>query len=43
MLPTKAYAAMNERSPLAPFEFNRREVGAHDVLIEILYWYGFEL
>jgi uncharacterized zinc-type alcohol dehydrogenase-like protein len=37
MLPTKAYAAMNERSPLAPFEFNRREVGAHDVLIEILY------
>jgi len=37
MLPTKAYAAINERSPLAPFEFNRREVGAHDVLIEILY------
>jgi uncharacterized zinc-type alcohol dehydrogenase-like protein len=37
MLPTKSYAALNESSPLAPFEFNRREVGDHDVLIEILF------
>jgi uncharacterized zinc-type alcohol dehydrogenase-like protein len=37
MLPTKAYAALNETSPLAPFEFNRREVGEHDILIEIAY------
>ncbi|MEY4668021.1 MAG: hypothetical protein RL518_720 [Pseudomonadota bacterium] len=37
MLPTKAYAATNEKSPLAPFEFNRREVGDKDILIEILY------
>ena len=37
MLPTKAYAAINEKNPLAPFEFNRREVGAKDILIEILY------
>lgn len=35
MLPTKAYAANNAASPLAPFEFNRRQPGAHDVLIEI--------
>lgn len=37
MLPTKAYAAINEKTPLAPFEFNRREVGEKDILIEILY------
>jgi uncharacterized zinc-type alcohol dehydrogenase-like protein len=37
MLPTKAYAAINETTPLAPFEFNRREVGERDILIEILY------
>lgn len=35
MLPTKAYAAQNETSPLAPYEFNRRAVGEHDVLIQI--------
>jgi uncharacterized zinc-type alcohol dehydrogenase-like protein len=34
---TKAYAAKKASSPLAPFAFNRREVGAHDVQIEILY------
>ena len=34
---TKAYAAKSASSPLAPFAFNRREVGAHDVQIEILY------
>lgn len=37
MIPTKAYAAYNATSPLAPFDFNRREPGQHDVLIEILY------
>ena len=37
MLPTKAYAALNEKTPLAPFEFNRRTVGENDILIEILY------
>jgi len=33
----KAYAAQNSKSPLAPFELERREVGAQDILIEILY------
>ena len=37
MLPTKAYAAHTAAAQLAPFEFNRREVGDHDILIEILY------
>lgn len=37
MIPTKAYAAINEKTPLAPFEFNRRNVGDNDILIEILY------
>jgi alcohol dehydrogenase (NADP+) len=32
-----AYAAQNETSPLVPFNFERRAVGAHDVQIEILY------
>jgi uncharacterized zinc-type alcohol dehydrogenase-like protein len=34
---TKAYAAYNAKDPLAPFSFNRREVEAHDVQVEILY------
>ena len=34
---TKSYAAFNAIDPLAPFEFNRREVRPHDVQIEILY------
>ena len=37
MAETKSYAAQSASSPLAPFSFNRREVGAHDVQIEILY------
>lgn len=37
MTPTKAYAAHNATSPLSGFNFNRRDVGAHDVQIEILY------
>ena len=34
---TKAYAAQSPKDSLAPFSFQRREVGAHDVQIEILY------
>lgn len=37
MLKTKAYAARSAKAKLAPYTFNRREPGAHDVLIEILY------
>ena len=33
----KGYAAQNATSPLGPFKFDRREPGAHDVEIEILY------
>ena len=34
---TNAYAAQNAANPLAPFNFQRRDVGQHDVQIEILY------
>lgn len=34
---TKAYAAQSATVPLTPFSFDRREVGPHDVQIEILY------
>jgi uncharacterized zinc-type alcohol dehydrogenase-like protein len=37
MTTTKAYAAQSARAPLAPFEITRREVGDHDVQIEIAY------
>jgi len=37
MLPTKAFAAHSPTSPLAPFNFERREPGPHDVLIKIEY------
>ena len=37
MIPAKGYAAQNAESDLAPWEFERRDVGAHDVQIEILY------
>jgi uncharacterized zinc-type alcohol dehydrogenase-like protein len=37
MLPTKAYAAYDQSTPLKPFEFNRRTPGDNDILIEILY------
>ena len=33
----KAYAATAATSPLVPFQFERRSVGAHDVQIEIAY------
>ncbi len=34
---TKGYAALSAGSDLVPFEFDRREVGAHDVEIDIKY------
>lgn len=34
---TTAYAAQTATTPLAPFELERRELGKHDVQIEILY------
>ncbi|MBG8554139.1 NAD(P)-dependent alcohol dehydrogenase [Hymenobacter guriensis] len=37
MTPAKAYAAPAANIPLEPFQFERREVGAHDVQIEILF------
>ncbi|TGE13983.1 NAD(P)-dependent alcohol dehydrogenase [Hymenobacter elongatus] len=37
MSATKSYAAPTATSPLAPFELERRAVGPHDVLIEILF------
>ncbi len=37
MLQTKAYAAYQPDQPLRPFDFERREVKSHDVLIEIKY------
>lgn len=37
MLPTKGYAAAAARVPLAPYDFERRELGDHDVLVEIRY------
>ncbi|QCR22021.1 NAD(P)-dependent alcohol dehydrogenase [Pontibacter sp. SGAir0037] len=37
MIATKAYAAFDEETPLAPFNLDRREVGEHDVQIEINY------
>ncbi len=37
MIPVKSYAAQSATTPLAPFSFERRDVGAHDVQIEILY------
>jgi alcohol dehydrogenase (NADP+) len=37
MTPTKGYAAQDPKSDLAPWAFERREPGPHDVQIEILY------
>jgi len=34
---TNAYAAQNATTPLAPFSFERRKLGEHDVQIEILF------
>jgi alcohol dehydrogenase (NADP+) len=35
MLPTKGYAAQSATSPIAPFSFERRNPGPHDVHLEI--------
>jgi uncharacterized zinc-type alcohol dehydrogenase-like protein len=37
MIPVKGYAAPQAKIPLEPFKFERREVGPHDVQIEIQY------
>lgn len=37
MIQAKAYAAQHANDTLAPWNFERREVGPHDVQIEILY------
>lgn len=37
MLPTRGYATKSPTSAFEPFDFTRREVGPHDVLIKILY------
>ena len=34
---TRAYAVLEARKPLVPFEFDRREVGANDVALDIAY------
>jgi alcohol dehydrogenase (NADP+) len=37
MIPVKAYAAQSPTSPLTPFNFDRRALREHDVLVDILY------
>src|SRR5437667_4813283 len=37
MIPTRGYATKGPTSILEPFNFERRDPGPHDVLIEILY------
>lgn len=37
MLKTQGYAAYDAHTPLSSYEFERRDPGPHDVLIEILY------
>lgn len=37
MIPVNAYAAQNKTAALAPFNFERRDVGPTDVQVEILY------
>jgi uncharacterized zinc-type alcohol dehydrogenase-like protein len=37
MCNAKVFAALTQTSPLAPFAFQRRDPGAHDVQIQILY------
>jgi uncharacterized zinc-type alcohol dehydrogenase-like protein len=34
---TRAYAVQDPRSPLAPFEIDRRDVGDHDLLVDIAF------
>lgn len=37
MIPVKAFAALDPTSPLVPFQFDRRDLREHDVLIDILF------
>jgi len=37
MIASKGYAAQTAESPLAPWNFERRDLGPHDVLIAIEY------
>ncbi len=37
MIQTKGFATHDENAKFAPFEFERRDVGPHDILIEIVY------
>lgn len=37
MLSTKSYAAKDAKSPLGPYQFERRDLRPHDILIESLY------
>ncbi len=37
MIDAKSYAAFDPKSPLAPWDFPRRDVGDHDVQIDILF------
>jgi uncharacterized zinc-type alcohol dehydrogenase-like protein len=37
MIPVKGYAAQSAKADLAPWNFDRREVGPHDVQFDILY------
>jgi uncharacterized zinc-type alcohol dehydrogenase-like protein len=37
MIPVNAYAAQSAVTPLAPFSFERRELGPNDIQIDILY------
>ena len=37
MISTHGYAALSAKSPLTPFKFERRDPGAHDILIDISY------
>ncbi len=37
MIEVQGYAAMSATTPLVPFGFSRRDVGRHDLLIDIRY------
>jgi len=37
MIPVKGFAALSATTPLVPFDFERRELKPHDVLVDILY------
>ncbi|WP_342377472.1 NAD(P)-dependent alcohol dehydrogenase [Myxococcus stipitatus] len=37
MIPARGYAAPDARSPLAPFQFERREPGPNDVQLDVLF------